>query len=414
MTTGNATAKGAFSLMVVLVAVVVGIISFAAFIVLIAFADDLRQPEDGGEHALSKSAVGFAGLVTLLQENGRQVRISRSPLEQTVAENEFVMLTPPPGHELVSEDFYSIWGSNLIILPKWNTRAKSDNPEWVDNEGLLATYSVASIIHNLVDDVTVTRTQTTGPVDLVDVDSEEHIQLGVIDTLQTISGDALEPILTDAEGRIVVASIYSAEDEESFAYVISDPDLLNTHGLASIRNARGSVAILDLLVIPETPIAFDVTLHGIQRTRNILQLLFTPPFLAGILCLVFAGILLSIASFAGNLRGHRAREIPLGKSTLVDNSAQLISLAGRSMRMGERYVAMIRRQAAHAVGVPAGASESQQTAMLDTINRGSAGDPRFSELAGDVSRASKLKVMLKAMNRLYQWKQELGRERRRR
>lgn len=84
------------------------------------------------------------------------------------------------------------------------------------------------------------------------------------------------------------------------------------------------------------------------------------------------------------------------------------------MRMGERYVAMIRRQAAHAVGVPAGASETQQAAMLDTISRGSIDEPRFSELASDVSKASKLTVMLKAMNRLYKWKQELGRERRRR
>lgn len=416
MNTRDAAGRGTFSIAVVLVAVIVGVVSFAAFMVLIAFADDLRRPEDGGEHALSKSAVGFAGLVTLLQDSGHQVRINRGPLGEIGEANEFVVLTPPAWHELKYDDFYSMWGQSLIILPKWDTRQSDENPEWVHNQGLLGATMIESILHDLADNVEIKRSVTSSSETLIHVDEKTQIPLGPIKGLQTISGSGINPILTDSAGNIVLGSIADYDDESVVAYVLADPDLLNTHGLASLDTARAGMKAMEIVAPEKMPIAFDMTLHGMERTRNILQLLFTPPFLAGVLCLVFAGILVAITAFAGNLRSRGAREIPLGKTTLVDNSARLISLAGRSGSIGDRYAAMIRRQAARTVGAPAGASEAQQTAILDSMHRGRGdiGDPTFSELSADIAKAAKSTAMLRAINRLYRWKQELGRERRRR
>jgi hypothetical protein len=199
-------------------------------------------------------------------------------------------------------------------------------------------------------------------------------------------------------------------------YVLADPDLLNTQGLASLATARTGIGMFDWLTDGSTPIVFDMTLHGVERTRNILQLLLMPPFVAGVLCLVFAGLLIGITAFAGNLRTRSGREIPLGHSTLVDSSARLISLAGRSNSIGMRYVAMIRRQSARIVGAPAGASEAQQAAILDNMGRARAGaaEPTFSQLSSDVAKAKNPPALLRAINRLYTWKQELGRERKRR
>ena len=46
--------RSAFSFVAVFIAVVVGVIAFAAFMVLIAFADDLRRPDDGETDEIAK------------------------------------------------------------------------------------------------------------------------------------------------------------------------------------------------------------------------------------------------------------------------------------------------------------------------------------------------------------------------
>jgi type IV secretory pathway TrbL component len=192
--------------------------------------------------------------------------------------------------------------------------------------------------------------------------------------------------------------------------------LLNTQGLGSPQTARTAVTILEKLTYEGAPITFDVTLHGLSRSRNMLQLAFTPPFLPAVLCLVFAGALIAIVALAGNPRVSGGRNIPFGKLTLVDNTAKLVAQAGRNAGVAERYVAMIRRQAIRSLGLSATATEAQQAAMLDALHTaGRKTDAsRYSELAGNVAKASRPAAMLQAMKRMYRWKQELGRERNRR
>lgn len=416
MSAESNTGRGAFSIIVVLVAVVVGVVAFAAFMVLIAFADDLRRPDDSGEHALSKSAVGFAALAQLLQDTDHQVRISRGPLHELAGSPEFAILTPPVTRPLTFEDFDGVWGWNLIVLPKWNTSPDFSRPEWVHSNGLLYLNVVERILGDVSDDIKVSRAPGSGPFALVDDETGETMPIGPIRSLQTISGEGIVPIITDPAGNIVLGSFGDPEEDDVMGYVLADPDLLNTQGLASLATARTGIHMIDYIVEESTPIVFDMTLHGVERTRNILQLLLMPPFVAGVLCLVFAALLIGITAFAGNLRTRSVRDIPLGHSTLVDSSARLISIAGRSSSIGARYVAMIRRQSARIVGAPANASEAQQTAILDSIGRArtNSGEPTFSQLSSDVAKATNPTAMMRAISRLYTWKQELGRERKRR
>lgn len=417
MSAASNASRGAFSVLVVLAAVVVGVVAFAAFMVLIAFADDLRRPDDGGEHALSKSAVGFAGLVQLLQDTGHQVRVSRGPLHELAGSPEFAILTPPVTRPLTYDDFDGVWGWNLVVLPKWNTSPDFSRPEWVHSNGLLYTEVVERLLSDVADGIKTSRDNSSGPRVLVDDATGDTLPIGPIRSLQTISGDGIYPIITDPAGNIVLGSLGDLDDgDDIMGYVLADPDLLNTQGLASLATARTGIGMVDDIVEDSTPIVFDMTLHGVERTRNILQLLLMPPFVAGVLCLVFAALLIGITAFAGNLRTRSVRDIPLGHATLVDSSARLISIAGRSSSIGARYVAMIRRQSARIVGAPTNASEAQQIAILDSIGRARPGstEPTFSQLSSDVAKASNPTAMMRAISRLYKWKQELGRERKRR
>ena len=51
--------------------ILIGLFSFSALIGLTGYADELRSKNNGQAHALSNSAIGFAGLRTLLEESGQ-------------------------------------------------------------------------------------------------------------------------------------------------------------------------------------------------------------------------------------------------------------------------------------------------------------------------------------------------------
>jgi hypothetical protein len=137
--------------------VVVGVVSFAAFIVLSAFADDLRSPEVGGEHALSKSAAGFAGMVQLLQQNGRIVRTSRGSFSESGVHDELAVMTPPLDGVVDWERIYDAPSDVLIILPKWRIYRDPANPQWVMSEGPAGAARIEKTLEEIDQTVKVVR-----------------------------------------------------------------------------------------------------------------------------------------------------------------------------------------------------------------------------------------------------------------
>src|SRR5688500_10583947 len=97
---GGPGAAPAFSARAVLALVVVGIIAFAGLAVLSAFAPELRSGNDGRAHALSRSAVGFAGVPILMKGLGESVVISRT--KPHGLDNAAVILTPDAGDQPTS------------------------------------------------------------------------------------------------------------------------------------------------------------------------------------------------------------------------------------------------------------------------------------------------------------------------
>ena len=364
--------QSAFSIRIVLGLVAVGVVSFAAFIVLSAFADDLRSPQEGSAHAESKSAVGFAGLVSLLQQEGRRVRTSRGSLYEAGGHEEVAVMTPPLGATVNWDKIYDAPGSLLIVLPKWNIYPDNEHRGWVRTTGPAPVSAIQRTLGEIVPEIGVKRFSGVKDLAIQNMEDGGSIQTGPIEMLQVIEDDLIKPILKDVEGRTVLGW-YDRDDDglgdeyESTIFILSDPDLLNTHGIASPATARAAMEVIRLVAPDDMPIAFDMTLHGLERSRNFLRLMFMPPFLPAVLCLAFAGGLMAIYSVAGNIRMKSGREIALGKATLVENTALLVSQAGRDKNIGQRYVAMTRALASAAAGAPSGSTEAQQTAMLDAV-----------------------------------------------
>lgn len=390
-----ASPAGPFRAVTVVALIAVGVLTFAAMLVLGAFAPDLRSGRDGGAHALSNAAVGYSGLVQLARATGRNPMVIRNP--ESFDSQDLLILTPESGSVDLSDALAAHQGRlTLVVLPKWDTVADDDRRGWVRAQGLKDAFEPQGVLAP-VDKLTVKRAPSGGRALAVSSDLPDTIRFNAPRPLQTITGDELRPLITDGKGGIVLGRLGTSQ-----TFVLADPDLLDNRGIADESAAASALALLDWLGPADaSSIGFDVTLNGFGRTRSPLKLLFTPPFLAMTLAIVAALLLAGWQAFArfGPAR-PRTRALAFGKAALVDNTALLVRKAGRESAVGSRYAAAIRERAATAFGVPARVRDAELDRHLDRLD----GRPRFSTLAQAVADADTRPALTAAARALYDWK----------
>jgi hypothetical protein len=192
--------------------------------------------------------------------------------------------------------------------------------------------------------------------------------------------------------------------------VLSDPDLLDNHGLESLPTLATALAIVHALKEGDGPVIFDVRLNGLGRDRGALRLLLDPPFLGVTLCLLVAAALAgfqALCRFGPVETGGRV--LPLGKSALVDNTAALVRLAGREHRMGGRYAELTADLAARAVGAPRALGAEALTAFLDRLGAARRQPQSFSELGIEARMARTPEALVDVARRLRRWRLAISR-----
>ncbi len=388
--------------------VLVGVFAFSALVVLATYAPDLRSGDNADAHALSHSAVGYAGAVELLKDAHQTVVVSHSRLDTAHTEG-LLIATPPPGAELKDITALRFGGPVLLVLPKWEAFANPFHRGWVANAtpidlthlpktGILSTFSMAR------------RPGVVSPRLLARADPfalNEVIDAGPVEQLQSIQAPGYIPILADDTGAVILA-----RDPKANLYILSDPDLLDNHGLKSLLTAQAAGRIVGALKAGDGPVIFDVTLNGFARERSVMRLLFDPPFLAVTLCLFFAAALAGFQAACRFGATRRAgRVFALGKEALADNTAALIRLTGREHRMGGRYAELTRAIAAKAVGAPRDLTGDALTAFLDRMGAQRGAHEKLGELTALIGGAGDRERTLAAAKRLFRWRLEMTRER---
>lgn len=391
-------AEGAFRPRVIGLIVAIGILAFAAMLVLGAYAPDLRSGRNGGAHALSNAATGFSGIVQLARATGRNPVILRS--EEYLDGEDLVVLTPETGAKDMTEVLDRRTGKvTLVVLPKWQTVADPDRSGWVRAQGLKPVWDPQGVLapaHALK----VERSRGGGrPLVTLPEHAAKELRFTAPGPLQTVSGEGLTPIVTDSAGRAVLVQFGSRP-----LYLLADPDLLSNRGMADRRQAAAALAMLDFLNSTDAgSITFDVTLNGLGQTRSPLRLMFDPPFLAVTLAIVAALLLAglqAISSFGAPRRPERA--IAFGKAALIDNAAALVRQARREAGLGGRYAGMIRDKAAAVFGVPARLRDDAVADYLDKLD----GRESFSALASAAEGARTREELLAAAQALHRWQGE--------
>lgn len=398
-------AEGAFSGKLIAVVIAVGAFAFAAFFVLSAFAPDLRRGNDGGAHALSRSAVGYAGLIKLLEAQGVPVEVARTKAARAGAG--LLVLTPALGADpdKVRDALRGQGPPTLVILPKWIVEPHPMRPGWVHRRGRYDDQAIQSAAAKWFPRTAfVVAQQKMGEQAVTlapGVPGGASTPAGRINGLQAlIAPDGeLDPLLS-YKGAVLA----QLRDGDRAVFVLSDPDFLNTQGLAELATAGAASAILEDSRTGTAPVVFDVTLNGLAGGRSLLKLAFTPPFLAATLCAAAAAALAgwqAAVRFGPRMRSGRA--VALGAEALADNAAALIRQSGREHRMADRYAALTEAATARATAAP---SDERAAGYLDGLGRGKPGLARWSSLRAEAKGVRTRAQLLEAARRMHEWKRE--------
>ena len=404
----DASAAGPFTARTGLLIALVGVFAFCALAVLGAYAPDLRGGDNGGAHALSRSAIGYAGIVRALKLAGEPVLVNRAPTQGSKGAG-LMVVTPSPAADEGSVTGLGFSGPVLVVLPKWFAPPDPRHRGWV-GEGMLIEPAILPKTA-LMADAGLARARgvlrpvlraVAGPFTL-----GARLAEGPVDRLQTLVPKGWRSVLVDQTGATVLA-----RDPNKPIFLLTDPDLLNTQGLKNLDTLGSALTLLDALRAGDGPIIFDVRLNGLGRERSILRLLFEPPFLAVTLCLAVA---VALAGFQAACRFGPIRRTPralaLGKEALVDNSAALIRLARREPHMGGRYTLLVRELAARAVGAPRTLTGDSLVAFLDRLGEQRGAIGRLSTLGEEARLASDRDRLTAAARKLFRWRLEMTRER---
>lgn len=378
---------------------VVSAVSLLAYLLLTAFASDLRSEESGGGNALSKSAVGFAGIRFVLETAGVDARIGRTPPET----DRFgvVVLTPDITSSRTELKALIEPGPRLIVLPKWITMSDPDHPGWVVKERALPKETVAFVISSIAPHAKISQRSGHTPIQFRTA-FERYTRAvpdkpAQIENLQTISGKGLDACIVDERGNAILANIRGTQ-----AYVLADPDLFNNVGMKDASVARAAFALPQILRTTDRPISFDVTLNGFGQSPELLRAVFTPPILGATICALLGAAFLAFHAF-NRFGGVRLpdRAFALGKRALADNTAAVIHLMHREPAMAPRYAAATLRLTAIQLGAPRGNPES---AWIAAVEKRAGQQLRFASLLEESDHVRDTTGLMQIAAKLYRWR----------
>lgn len=399
----NGNTGNPFSPRAVLAMLVVGALAFLLTLYFIGMGETGDPASDGGGHAAATGLNGYAGLYRLVEASGHPVELNRN--EGRLSQAELLILTP--SHYADGEELARIVGQRryvgmtLVILPKWQaapapTWQKDAKKGWVTLEG-----TGSPEWKGFADDISVAIRPARGGWEGYDLAG----RMPQVNAVQSGKGPGLVPLVEDTDGRMLAA--YRADDDEdAYATIfVFEPDLLNNYGLARKENALLAMALIDDISGGEPiPVMFDLTQNGLGRSANLLNLAFTPPFLAATICLIIAGVIVgwrALRRFGPPLA--EARTIALGKRQLVSNSAGFIRRTGRLHLLGPPYAALMRGRIARLLGLHRQQGDGALDAEIDRrlAARGAQSAP-FTQLAQQLRNARKAHDLVRAAQGLKQ------------
>ena len=170
--------------------------------------------------------------------------------------------------------------------------------------------------------------------------------------------------------------------------ILTDPDVVNNHGLDEGKNARFAVGLIDELRAGG-PVVFDEIAHGYTLEPSIWKLMFQWPLVLATLQALIC-ILILVAATAGRFgpAASAGRPYAAGKDFLIRNTAALLRYGGHDGEALRRYLTSTVHSVRVALHAPRDLNAAAMTAWLERIRVARNGTVPLPDLERDVVTAA--------------------------
>jgi hypothetical protein len=246
----------------------------------------------------------------------------------------------------------------LVVLPKRFALRTRPGRDWIDDQELYPPDEVRRVLHRLGIAGTVERP------DAVHWANNAYGVEPVLETPQVIAGSNMIPLVSCDRGILLGVDRNASE----LRYVLSDPDLIATHGLGRGRNAVLAVRMVEELLGPTGAVVVDETIHGYELERSAWSELFRFPLVLVTLQVVFvASVLLWSSMGRFGAPESPPPDFTPGKDALLRCTAELLQRGDHAGRMLRRYLDATTRDVAGALHAPPDLEGARLRIWLDRI-----------------------------------------------
>ncbi len=395
-----------FTLRLLTIWIAAAVATFALSLLLMGRSGEPGRGTDVGPNVYSHSAIGYAGLADMLRQLGTPIARSQAKSEGKLGKDG-VLVIAEPSLEVALGSLTSLLTARriLLILPKWTGKPSRTHDGWLGNADLLPTAMAQAVLTIAGVKAEVVRHPNAEEFDTNDV--------GVMPSLdgpvQLLKSAMLDPVVAVGDAMLVG----ELKDKKHRIWVLSDPDLLENHGIGRGDNAAFAVGLIDLIRGPHGKVVFDETVHGfVAGHANPFRLLFQYPFVFATAQAAGAVLLLLWATL-GRFGAPQAAPAPLaaGKYGLIENAANLLDYAGHHRTVVRRYVDETIRDVARRLRAPRDLSAAMTLAWLDRAGATRAVGvdvAALSRRAEEIAAVGSDPAALEPLARdIYLWKQEL-------
>jgi hypothetical protein len=398
------------------------LVGVAATSLVLAVAFSIVPPEGGvavesaGADAFSRSALGHRAFVELLRATGVPVVVSRHASAERARGHALLVLAEPrleggdsPRRRRM-EAMLRASGNALLVLPKWEGTGRSTPRGWLESVSLLPELEADRVLHAARVEGAVFRKQEGGPTRCQGTGrpwTSRAPQLFM--PTPSAASTALRPVIRCGSG-ILLAEVHTSHGGRLM--VLSDPDVLENHGIGKDENARFALDVLARARQGGQAVVFDETLHGHERVPSLWRDLFTFPLLPSVLqaALALAALVWSgLARFGAPLPAPSPHGS--GRSVLIENIASLLRSAGHSAHTLGRYLDASVEDVARGLQAPA-ARRAELRGWLDRVGRLRGAQVELGSLEAQVQKTRRsdnptAASIVSAARRIHRWRQEM-------
>jgi hypothetical protein len=399
----------------VVILVVVCSVSLVTTLLLLVFGPEMSSPPTASSNGYSRSAVGHRALADVLRESGIPVVVSRMHTPQMRDAASLLVVAEPaldeddaPERGPRLDDLLRSSPAVLLVLPKRRATENYAREGWVRS----AEVAEASIAQRVLARVA----KRGGVVDRKTVAAWHVGELGVspeIDDPRLVSPRGeLEPLVAEASGTGVLVGTTTVEGRT--VAVLSDADLVATHGLVRGDNALFVTRLIDRLREGrEGAVLIDETLHGFEYEPGVWRELFRFPLALSVIAALVAGLLLVWAGI-GRFGSPEPPPPPIapGKAFLLASTADLLRRGGHVGLALERYLAATLQDVARATHAPQSLDKAPLREWLERVGEARGASSTIADLEGAVARATAAgardpKEVVAAATAVHAWRKEM-------